>query len=233
MVKTHPSVHPYDAAVAFDDDRMPFWWYARLVRRLCPAGGRLLEVGCGAGQLLRRLSAHYEVFGYDPVAAVRSRSRSAVPDAVILEDWNALPPASLDMIVSLRTLEQIARPLPTMQGLTSKLTAGGFLLLTVPNPGGLGRRLKGRSWFAYRQSAQLSLLTHGEWVMLLRKVGLEIVSVCGDGLWDAPYVGLVPTAVQRVLFAVPATVQMFWPLGGPMLPAVIGERLIITARRPA
>lgn len=233
MVKPHSSAPPHEAAIAFDDERMPFWWYARLARRLCPAGGRLLEVGCGAGQLLRRLSPHCEVFGYDPSPAVRSRCRSAVPDAVVLEDWRSLAAGSIDVIVSLRTLEQIARPAATMQALASKLTAGGHLLLAVPNPGGLGRRLKGRSWFAHRQSAQLSLLTHGEWVMLLRKVGLELVSVCGDGLWDVPYVRLVPTAVQRVVFALPASVQMLWPWGGPLLPPMIGERLIITARRPA
>ena len=208
------------------------WWYARVVRRLVPQGGRLLNFGCGDGRLLKRLSSQFEAFGYDAAPIARSRCRTDVPDAVILETWESQPPASFDVIVSVRGMERLAHPLQTVKQLGEKLTGNGFLLFAVPNPGGLGRRLKGARWFASGQSAGRALLTHGEWVMLLRKVGLEVVSVCGDGLWDPPYVGLLPTGLQRAIFAVPGALQALWPGARPFLPAAVGECLVIIARKP-
>jgi len=220
-----------DPGVAVDDDRLPYWWYARVVRRLCPQGGRLLDYGCGTGNLLKRLSASFEAFGYDPAPFARNRARTNVPDAVILEDWQVLPPSGLDVIVSLRGMEHAPQP-HTLKQLAAKLRSGGLLLYAVPNPGGLGRRLKGARWFAHGDSAKLKLPTHAEWVMFVRKVGLEVQHVCGDGLWDAPYVGILPLGVQRALFGAPGALQELWPFSRPFLPAAVGECLIITARKP-
>jgi SAM-dependent methyltransferase len=213
-------------------DRLALRWYARIVRRLRPEGGRLLDFGCGTGHLLRRLSANFEAFGYDVSPVARSQSRTTAPDAVILEDWKSLPAGSLDIIVSLHTLEHLGRPLPLLEALATKLTSGGVLLMVVPNPGGLGRRLKGRRWFAYRDATHVSLLSRGEWVTLLRRAGLLITKVRGDGLWDAPYIRFVPTALQRAVFGAPAALQVLSPFGRPFLPASLGECLIITARKP-
>lgn len=227
---------PFDARYYEDgqleEDRVALWWYARVIRRLRPRGGRLLDFGCGTGHLLKRLSASFEAFGYDTAPFARNLSRGNAPDAVILEDWVALPSGSFDVVVSLHTLEHLPRPQSILQGLADKLAPGGLFLAVVPNPSGLGHRLKGRHWFAYRDATHVSLLTRTEWLMLVRKAGLQIVSVRGDGMWDAPYVPLVPTVVQRALFGAPAAVQVFWPLSRPFLPPVLGECLIITAERP-
>jgi SAM-dependent methyltransferase len=226
-----PRAHQrFDDRATLDEERLPLAWYARMVRHLRPEGGRLLDFGCGDGGLLKRLSPHFEALGYDAAPFARSHCRTHVPDAVILEEWASLPSASLNIIVSLHGMERLRPPLPIVKQLAAKLIAGGTLLFTVPNPGGLGRWLKGQGWFAYRESARGALLTHGEWVMLLRKAGLEVVSVCGDGLWDVPYVTLLPLGVQRALFAVPSALQLVWPR--PFLPPAIGECLIITARKP-
>jgi len=152
---------------------------------------------------------------------------------LILEEWESLPSGSFDVIVSLHTLEHLPRPLPTLQGLADKLAAGGVFLFVVPNPGGVGHRLKGRQWFAYRDPTHVSILSRGEWVTLVRKAGLQVVRVRGDGLWDAPYVGAVPTALQRAFFGAPAALQVFCPISRPFLPAALGECLIVEARKPA
>lgn len=212
-------------------DRIALWWYARLIRALRPQGGRLLDFGCGTGHLLKRLSPHFEAFGYDAAAHARHESRTNAPEAIILEEWQSLPLASLDVIVALHTLEHLPQPLPTMQALVRKLKPGGVLFFVVPHVGGIGHRLKGRRWFAYRDPTHVSLLSPGEWTRLARKAGLATVKVNGDGLWDAPYVRLIPTIIQRVLFGAPAALQVFWPGNRAFLPAVFGECLIVTARK--
>lgn len=213
-------------------DRLALWWYARLVRKLRPDGGRLLDFGCGTGHLLKRLCTHFEAFGYDASPHARHESRANVPDAIILEDWASLPRESFDIIVALHTLEHLTHPLPTLQALVTKLASGGDFFFVVPHVGGLGHRLKGVGWFAYRDPTHVSLLSQGEWMMLVRKVGLVVIDVHSDGLWDAPYVRFLPTVVQRLLFGLPAAVQVFWPGRRLLLPAGSGECLIVTARKP-
>lgn len=213
-------------------DRLALWWYARVIARLRPQGGRIFELGCGTGHLLNRLSAHFTACGYDLSETARQKSRQNAPGAQILEAWESLPPASFEVVVSLHTLEHLADPATTLERLASLLRPGGLLFFVVPNPEGLGQRLKRQRWFAYRDPTHCSVLKRGEWVQLVRRAGLTVVSVRGDGLWDAPYIPLLPTTWQRVIFGAPAAVQVFSPVARPFLPAVLGECLVVTAERP-
>lgn len=229
---TAPYTEAYYATHGLAGDRIALWFYARLLRRLRRGGGRLLDFGCGTGHLLRRLSEHFETYGYDASAQARGLCRLTAPDAVVLEEWESLPLASLDVVVALHTLEHLPQPRPVMQALADRLAPGGVFLFVVPNPGSLGRRLKGPRWFAHRDPTHCSLLSRGEWLTLARRVGLTVRWVRGDGLWDAPYVPLLPAGLQRALFGAPAAVQVLLPLRRPFLPPVLGECLIVLAARP-
>src|SRR5271169_1057447 len=105
MSAKSPYTEQYYATHGLAGDRIALWFYARLVRRLRPQGGRLLDFGCGTGHLLRRLAPYFETQGYDASPFARTRCRGNAPDSVILEEWDSLPPASFDIIVSLHTLE--------------------------------------------------------------------------------------------------------------------------------
>ncbi len=224
-----PYTEHYYAQHGLAGDRTALWWYARLLRRLRPRGGRALDFGCGTGHLLRRLSDHFEAYGYDASPEARGVCRMTASDAVVLEEWESLPAAHFDAIVSLHTLEHLAQPRPVLEGLARRLAPGGLLLFVVPNPGGLGHRLKGRRWFAYRDPTHVSVLSRGEWLTMARRCGLSVRWVRGDGMWDAPYVPLLPVAVQRVLFGAPAGLQIALPLRRPFLPTALGECLIVAA----
>jgi SAM-dependent methyltransferase len=216
-----------------EQDRIALWYYARVLRHIRPKGGRLLDFGCGTGHLLRRLSDRFETYGYDVSAHARSLCQAIAPGAVVLEDWTVLEPSSLDVVVALHTLEHIEQPLPVVQALSTRLRPGGLFLFVVPNPGGLGRRLKRDAWFAYRDPTHRSLLNRGEWIVLSQQAGLHVEWVRGDGMWDAPYVPWLPLALQRVLFGAPAALQLVSPLRRPFLPSFLGECLIVAALKPA
>jgi SAM-dependent methyltransferase len=235
MSKANPAPFSDDYYVTFglDDDRIALWFYARLLRRLRPRGGRLLDFGCGTGHLLRRLTDHFETYGYDASPHARSRCRLTAPDAVVLEECESIAADSLDVIVSLHTLEHMARPLAALQGLAVRLAPNGLFLFVVPNPGGLGRRLKQRRWFAHRDPTHCSILSQGEWMTLARRAGLTVQWIRGDGMWDPPYVRALPTSWQRVLFGAPAALQLASPLRRPFLPPFFGECLIVAVTKPA
>lgn len=231
MAKT-PYTDAYYDQHGLAGDRIALWWYARLLRRLRPGGGRLLDFGCGTGHLLKRLCEHFEAYGYDGSAEARSLCRLTAPDAVVLEEWQSLPEAHFDVIISLHTLEHLPQPRPVMEQLVRRLAPGGLLLFVVPNPGGLGHRMKGRRWFAFRDPTHVSVLSRGEWLTMARRLGLSVLWVRGDGMWDPPYVPLLPVGVQRVLFGAPAGVQLVLPLKRPFIPDAFGECLIVAAERP-
>jgi len=233
MSARSPYTEQYYAKHGLAGDRIALWFYARLVRRLRPKGGRLLDFGCGTGHLLRRLSDHFEAYGYDSSPEARTVCRLTASDAVVLEEWESLPAAHLDVVVALHTLEHLAQPRPTMQALAQRLVPGGLFLFVVPNPGGVGHRLKGKRWFAYRDPTHCSVLSRGEWLTLARRVGLNVRWVRGDGLWDPPYVRLLPVGVQRFLFGAPAGVQLLLPLRRPFVQADWGECLIVLAQKAA
>ncbi len=221
----------YYADHGIEGDRLALWYYARVARRLFGGNGRVLDFGCGTGHLLRRLSQSFEACGYDVSAAARTRCRENAPDAVVLEDWESIPPGSLDGIVALHALEHVPRPLGTLRELVQRLGPHGRMLIVVPNTGSPGRSLKGEQWFGFRDPTHCSLLSRGEWATVLKRGGLRILWVRGDGMWDTPYVRWLPTAAQRPLFGAPAALQILSPIAQPFLPASFGECLIIAAEK--
>ncbi len=213
-------------------DRLALWWYARIVRRLTPPGGRVFEFGCGYGYLLRRLSRHFTCTGYDVSPVARQHAAQVAPAARLVEDCATLEPEQFDTVVSLHTLEHVPEPGDILQMLTRTLVPGGRLLFVVPNPDGLGKRLKDKDWFAYRDPTHCSLLSREKWLELVRRAGLTLVGIQGDGMWDSPYIPLLPAIVQRMIFEAPAALQLLSPTARPFLPPYLGECLVVTAERP-
>ena len=211
-------------------DRQPLWWYAGVLRRLRPRGARLLQVECGSGELLRHLADHYEVFGFDVRPRERSRCRMNVPSAVVLEDWETRPDGGCDVVVSIGAFGRRGGR-AQVRGLLAALAPGGVLVLIVPNPGGWGRRLKGAVWDARWWADGEALLSKGEWKTLLREQGLRLVAVPGDGLWDPPYVALVPTVLQQAVGDAALAMRSLLPVGWSG--GDIGERMILIAERSA
>jgi SAM-dependent methyltransferase len=115
--------------------------FADAVRDLTPAGGRVLDLGCGSGELARRLAAAgYQVTGCD-IAPEMLRQASAADGgrAVRWErlepGWRRLPTgdASLDAMVAASVLEYVPDPLSVLRECGRVLRPGGTLLCTVPD----------------------------------------------------------------------------------------------------
>jgi SAM-dependent methyltransferase len=108
---------------------------------LVAAGGELLDLGCGTGELARHFAAAgYRVTGCD-IAPLMLREAAAADQGqavrwIRLEpSWRTLPfeARSLDAVVAASVLEYVQDPAAVLAECARVLTPGGVLLCTVPN----------------------------------------------------------------------------------------------------
>jgi SAM-dependent methyltransferase len=113
----------------------------RAVGELAPPGGELLDLGCGSGELARRLAASgYQVTGCDIAPTMLRQAemadeRRAVRWMRLEPHWQALPFAdgSLDAVVSASVLEYVPDPGAVLAECARVLRPGGVLVCTVPD----------------------------------------------------------------------------------------------------
>jgi SAM-dependent methyltransferase len=119
-----------------------------------PGAGRLLEVGCGAGEFLAEArAAGYEVWGVEASPAAAAEARRLVPEATVLvgelEAVAARLPA-FDVCVLWDVLEHVRDPLRLLHTAHGLLSAEGVLALATPSLDAWSARLLRHRWMEYK-----------------------------------------------------------------------------------
>jgi len=116
--------------------------FLRPLAEVIPPGSRVLDFGCGSGELALALSdSGYRVIGLESSAAMHSCSSKALQgrDAVMLRvdsgSWSPieLPDGACDAIVSSSVLEYIANIEAQLSEFRRVVKPGGVIIVTVPN----------------------------------------------------------------------------------------------------
>jgi 2-polyprenyl-3-methyl-5-hydroxy-6-metoxy-1,4-benzoquinol methylase len=150
---------------------------------------RLLDVGCGWGQLLgevlERLPAQRRracrPMGIEISTELARLSQEALAPlggaclhASALEGLTRCDPDSLDVVVMASFLEHEVQPLDVLRQCAVKLAPGGRVIVKVPNYASWNRSLRGARWCGFRWPDHVNYFTPDTLRAIAIKAGLHV-----------------------------------------------------------
>lgn len=187
-------------------------WRRKLIRK---AGfGRqdrriLLDLGSGPGFFLARLRAWFPestVIGSDIHPDCARSAAVEAPGAVpVRSDAIEIPIRSgaLDLVSAFQVVEHISSPDLFFDEARRVLKPGGILLVSTPNPAGIGARLRKHKWQGIRHD-HVSLRPPADWIDAAVKAGFRVLDQGTTGLTGIPILKVPPFSllnwVPMVLF---------------------------------
>ena len=174
-----------------------------LVRGFQPCG-RLLDIGCGWGQLLRAASDRgYDAVGIEASPGVAEIAREAFGVECVVGAFpvQTFEPDSFDIVVMNHVLEHVDDPHSVIEEAGRLLKPGGVLAICVPNFGGLMRSVKGVQWQGLQPTQHVWQLTEKSVRALIEQSGLVPALVSRDSLIYERGAGSLPKwlALRMVL----------------------------------
>lgn len=176
------SYTPYQKASEGIAEKVGRWlgisqYRQNLVRRLV-GDGRILDVGCGNGEFLNLLEGRWEKFAMDLEEHARFDSPVRFFEGRI--DRNRPDLQSLDVITLWHAFEHLYDPKKALQYIAEMLRPGGYLLIAVPEPACLERRVFGRYWIGWDPPRHVATYSERSINAFFRQAGLHMVAAPPD-----------------------------------------------------
>lgn len=123
----------------------------RLVKHSGITSGRLLDVGCGCGQLLQAArDIGFEAYGVDPSREAAGQAKACGFEAVHgLYSADLYPENYFDLITIIHVIDHVMSPLDLLRSVQKHLRPGGAVLIATHNVQSLLAKLMGRHFIAY------------------------------------------------------------------------------------
>lgn len=206
------------------------------------AGARVLDVGSGNGEFLRRANEMgWHAIGLDPdpdaVATCRAEGLEAFQGFV--GDRIAGVDGRFDAITLRHSIEHVPDPRGDLACCLQRLQPGGLLWLAWPNPRGVGAAFFGSAWRGLEVPRHLCIPSHQAMRLMLEDVGFTGIRLFRRGHHAASIArasGVIasyrPGPVNR-LRRWGAAVVGLWADVAATVSATAGEELVIVAFAPA
>ncbi len=168
--------------------------------RHLPKTGRALEVGCGAGWMLRSLRDR----GWQVAGSERSTdgAREAVVTnqiPVFVGDVDAVAPSLCDLVILFQVLEHLNDPLDAVRKSALLLKPGGLLVVAVPNAASWQARAFGRHWFHLDVPRHLQHFSPDALGRIFQQTGLRVTRTRWVSPEHDPY-GVLQSLLNRLGF---------------------------------
>lgn len=213
-----------------------YWWsnrfYAMLARRHGLRGGRLLEIGSGLGHLVGQLEDSFETYGMDLNHWAVKESKEVVNKSELqTASAEEIPFAdhTFNVVIIKHIVEHLPNPEKAIAEIGRVTAPGGILILATPNLDSLLKPWKGESWIGYQDPTHISLNSPSDWLNWIKKSGFSLKRVFSDGFWDVPYIPVLPSQIQKLLFGSLGGFQAI--TGLVFLPMRWGESIIVIAQK--
>ncbi len=137
--------------------------------------GRILDVGCGPGWLLKEMEG-WEKYGVEPNVDVARHAgfESDVPCVYIQSSVPKLPNIQFDVIVMHHVIEHMEDPAEELKRVHGLLKPGGILLLGTPDFDSVCARRFGENYRLLHDKTHVSLFTRESMTRLLNDSGFTI-----------------------------------------------------------
>lgn len=169
----------------------PHWEEILKVIRSFRRSGRLLDIGCAYGLLVKAASRDFEAFGIDISDFALSKSKMFCNGNVSKASASILPfkDEAFDVVTLIDTLEHVSQPSQCLEDIARILRTNGILMLQLPNPL-IWTHVCGRMGFGDETHRNDLLIEN--WKTVLEKSGL-ITKIC---------YGMISYAVGKAQFFV-------------------------------
>jgi ubiquinone/menaquinone biosynthesis C-methylase UbiE len=141
--------------------------------------GRLLDVGCGAGEWLlsmREMGWQVEGVDFDENAVRVARKKGLEVHRGSVEQ-QSYPDQSFDAVTMHHVIEHVPDPAGTLTECARLLKPGGKLVLFTPNGSSLSHGLFKQNWRGLEPPRHLHIFTPDSMHTLLHKVGFQQITI--------------------------------------------------------
>ncbi len=204
-----------------------------------PKGATVLDIGAGSGGAVQALRvAGIDAHGIEPgasaVAAAHQAGLTTVQHGTL--ETVTLPMDAWDVVRLHHVLEYLEDPIATLERIAGLLNPSGRLVISVPNLGGLGRRMFGASWDGLELPRHLHHFTRHSLERAVGDVGLRV-----EMSWTACVFGIFAGSLdarvhggqrQSGLGQSLALKAVVFPLELAAATVGMGDALVLVARRP-
>jgi len=140
-------------------------------------GGKVLDIGCGNGQLMNMLPPYFEKYGIELSEVVCREARSK-GISVLCSPWES---AEFDirfhLVVCLDFIEHVKSPSDSLIKIFSILAPGGYVVIETGNASSLPAKVLGQDWAYTSIFGHLCALTSMGLVSLAQSAGFEVVDL--------------------------------------------------------
>lgn len=144
--------------------------------------GRVLDLGCGSGDLIGRMRAfgwQAEGIDADPEAVRAARRKGLEVSAGTLHQ-EKFPEASFEAVVMSHVIEHVHHPLGLLKEVRRILSPAGRLVIATPNSHSLGHRMLGARWPFLDPPRHLQVFTLRALQSIVHAAGFEQARVCTE-----------------------------------------------------